>query len=537
MSARSADFHIALLIGLAAACLIVGAASLSAQGPTPVPVHVFLGGPAPEVYGSTVCTAGDVDVDGFGDVAIAVRMDDQSGPSRLEIRSGRDGGLLGELVFDEPGDEKGVTLAPIGDIDGDGHPDLIVGRGDHKRVHVFSGASLALLRRHEVGAGPITIGGGLADIGDLDADGVRDYGIAGDAGDSAGFVSLVSGTDGHVLMLLHGSGPGDLFGSNVAGAGDVNGDGHPDVLVKHNQADIYFQGKVSFISGKDGSLLAMLGGGSMGVSMGGVGDLDGDGGDEVILGAPQLPNPHIMGPGHAYVYSWMQNRTLFEYAGDQTFEEFGYRVGGLGNVDGDAVPDFFITSLNSTPFFGSGILGKAWVRSGADGSVLFSVEGQYDLGGLAAIGAAAGDVDGDGRGDLLLGRSGRVLVHTVSPPFTWLGAGLAGSLPAPFLFGAGTLQAGSPATLGLNGALAGAGPLLIAGLSALSAPFKGGTLVPQPQVIVPLPPVDGNGHSVLLFHWPAGLPASTTLYLQAWHADAGGPAGFAASNALAAVTP
>lgn len=535
MSARSADFHIALLIGLAAACLIVGAASLSAQGPTPVPVHVFLGGPAPEVYGSTVCTAGDVDGDGFGDVAIAVRMDDQSGPSRLEIRSGRDGGLLGELVFDEPGDEKGLNLAPIGDIDGDGHPDLIVGRGDHKRVHVHSGKSpFAVIRRFEVD-GPTNLGM-VTGLGDMDADGVSDLAIAGDQGFDVSFVACLSGATGDLILIEYGAGPGDMFGNNLADAGDVNGDGHADLLVRHNQSDIYFNGVVSIFSGLDGSLLAKLYGGSIGASMGCVGDLDGDGCDEVILGKPQFPNPHMIGPGSAIVYSVNLHATLFEYSGEVAFEEYGYRVGGLGDVNADTVPDFFITSLHYTPGFGSGILGKAWVRSGADGSVLFSVEGQYDLGGLGALGAAAGDVDGDGRGDLLLGRSGRVLVHTVSPPFTWLGEGLAGSLPAPFLYGAGGLQPGSVTTLGLNGAPSGASPLLVAGLSALYAPFKAGTLVPQPQAIVLLPAVDGNGHSALHVHWPA-LPASTTLYLQAWHADAGGPAGFAASNALAAVTP
>ena len=515
---------------LTAASLLVCAAGLAAQ----VPMYV-LEGATSEVYGEFVCAAGDVDGDGFADIALTVRPEDEVGAARIEIRSGRDGSLLHELLFDHPGDEKGVRLAPAGDLDGDGQPDLIVRMGDHKRVHVLSGTSpFAIIHRFEVD-GPTGLGL-VAGLGDMDLDGVSDFAIAGSQGGN-GFVACLSGATGDLILVKIGSGPGDLFGNNVADAGDVNGDGHADLLVRHNQSDIYFNGVVSVFSGHDGSLLAKLFGGSIGVSMGTVGDLDGDGCDEVILGKPQLPNPHIIGPGSAIVYSVKLQATLFEYWGELTFEECGFRVGGLGDVDGDAVPDFFITSPNYSPYYGSGILGKAWVRSGADGALLFSVEGDYDLGGIGSAAAAGGDVNGDGRCDLIVGRTGSLAVHALMPPFTWLGAELAGTLAAPFLYGQGTLQPQSATEIGLNGAAPGASALLVAGLAALNAPFKGGTLVPAPQALVPGLTAGADGHGTLAFHWPAGLPSGTSLYLQAWLADAGGPAGFAATNALKAVTP
>ncbi|HZL99204.1 MAG TPA: VCBS repeat-containing protein [Planctomycetota bacterium] len=530
-----------LLIAVLLLCTC--ALALSAQ----VPMHVFQGGPTLENYGREVCAAGDVNGDGHADIAISAPDDDGSGPGRIEIRSGRDGSLLHELLGTAPGDEYGAHLAPLGDLDGDGQPELIVASANGKVVDVLSGRTFAAIHHYQLPPGPVTMGWGLADVGDMDGDGRHDFSIAGSEGDAIGFVSIMSGGSGALLLLKHGSKPGDLFGTNVAGAGDVNGDGHPDFLVKRNQADIYFQGFVSCFSGQDGSLLGTLGGGNIGTSMGAVGDLDGDGGDEVILGAPQFQSPHFTGPGYALVYSWKTNTTLFEFTGELSSDDFGYRVGGLGDVDADGVADFFITSLYAIPDAGSG-LGKAFVRSGADGSLLFSVEGQAGNGNLGGCAAAAGDVDGDGRCDLIVGardgsallpsgHDGYVAVHVIAPPFTWAGLGLAGTLPAPILYGLGTLQPASVTEIGLNGALPGAAGTLIAGFAAIDAPFKGGTLVPLPQVLVPLPPVGPDGHLQLVGHWPPGLPAGTPLYLQAWLADALGPAGFAASNALEAVTP
>ena len=121
---------------------------------------------------------------------------------------------------------------------------------------------------------------------------------------------------------------------------------------------------------------------------------------------------------------------------------------------------------------------------------------------------------------------------------TWfdLGAGLAGSLGEPLLSGTGSLEAGSAGALTLVNALPLSTAYLIMSLSELSAPFKGGTLVPFPDLFTALP-VDAGGAVTVPFVWPAAIPARVPLFLQYWVVDAAGPKGFAASNALKGVTP
>jgi hypothetical protein len=118
-----------------------------------------------------------------------------------------------------------------------------------------------------------------------------------------------------------------------------------------------------------------------------------------------------------------------------------------------------------------------------------------------------------------------------------LGLGLAGVNGVPQLEGAGTLLAGDALTLALSDARPLASAVLILGLSAANLPFKGGTLVPAPQVLVAGLPIDGTGALMLSGTWPAGLPSGFTLWLQMWIADAAAPHGFSASNGLSASTP
>ena len=79
--------------------------------------------------------------------------------------------------------------------------------------------------------------------------------------------------------------------------------------------------------------------------------------------------------------------------------------------------------------------------------------------------------------------------------------------------------------------------MLVAGLQALNLPFKSGTLVPVPQLAVSGLMTSGLGTVSLDATWPAGLPSGESLIFQAWIADAAGPAGFSATNALQAVQP
>ncbi len=131
-------------------------------------------------------------------------------------------------------------------------------------------------------------------------------------------------------------------------------------------------------------------------------------------------------------------------------------------------------------------------------------------------------------------------VFTTMPP-AWqdLGNGLAGTGGlVPELSGTGVLiddlEAGSH-ELSLTNALPSTTSTLVMGVSEINAPFKGGTMVPNPDFLVFGLPVDANGDSSIPFSWPGSIPAGTTFTVQHWVSDAGGPAGFSASNGLRGV--
>ena len=117
-----------------------------------------------------------------------------------------------------------------------------------------------------------------------------------------------------------------------------------------------------------------------------------------------------------------------------------------------------------------------------------------------------------------------------------LGAALAGTSGLPVLAGSGTLVAGSPGTLALSAARPTSSAVLLVGLTKLNAPFKGGTMVPFPQLLLFLATNPAGGLN-LPFTMPAGLPPETLVVFQFWIGDPLAVAGFGASNGLSATTP
>lgn len=127
--------------------------------------------------------------------------------------------------------------------------------------------------------------------------------------------------------------------------------------------------------------------------------------------------------------------------------------------------------------------------------------------------------------------------RTDSPP-TWidLGGELAGTTGTATLTGSGQPSAGQAVALDVTGALPFAPAFLIFGLSELGAPFKGGTLVPTPDIILSGLNVASNGSLSLASTWPAGIPAGIPLVVQLWISDNGGPFAYAASNGICTVS-
>jgi hypothetical protein len=127
-------------------------------------------------------------------------------------------------------------------------------------------------------------------------------------------------------------------------------------------------------------------------------------------------------------------------------------------------------------------------------SPIATYESQEPEVGFGMVLAPAGDVNGDGVPDAVTGSP-----HSQGPPST--------------------------------------ATTLIAGVSALQAPFKGGVLVPVPDVLLPGLPLDASGALSLQSTWPASAPAGFSFWLQFWTPDAGAPKGFAASNGVMGTAP
>jgi hypothetical protein len=121
---------------------------------------------------------------------------------------------------------------------------------------------------------------------------------------------------------------------------------------------------------------------------------------------------------------------------------------------------------------------------------------------------------------------------TFEPYWALLGNALAGSAGTPSLRGLGVLQPGEPMSVALSMAKPGAAAALVIGFGAGNIPFKGGVLVPTPDLVLAGLPVSGAGTLSLAGTWPAGV--TVPVFMQAWIADSAGPQGFAASNGLKA---
>lgn len=177
--------------------------------------------------------------------------------------------------------------------------------------------------------------------------------------------------------------------------------------------------------------------------------------------------------------------------------------------------------------------GLLYVTSNGLPSTLVTVDG-LDSPALRV----AGDLDGDGRQDLLL-QSGLLpstrfstLINASYPPgspFSNLGGGLAGgAVGTPILVASGQPLNGQQLSLGLSKMPAATPAFVVLGLGLVLAPFKGGLLQPQPDVVLGPLLADGSGELALVSTWP-NTPGGFAFWVQAWLQDGSGPVGFTAT--------
>jgi hypothetical protein len=316
-----------------------------------------------------------------------------------------------------PGDRFGLCISAAGDLDGDGVPDLLVGAPDDDlggngagAMIALSGANGSVLWRVNGGASGDSLGFQVAGVGDLDGDGVGDA-VGGArysdvAGPNYGAAIVVSGATGNVLYSVFGTRTNGRFGEAIGAAGDVNNDGRADFVVGARLDDtlVANTGAARVYSGLDGSLLYELfgenGSDFFGRAVGAAGDVNADGFDDFIVGAPGDDDAGSSS-GSVRVYSGATGLVLWRVDGDMPGDSLGGKVAPAGDVNGDGTPDV-IAGLTGSDLASLGG-GAAKVYSGVDGTVLFTFTGATPDGELGAAVSGGHDVNGDGWVDLLVG--------------------------------------------------------------------------------------------------------------------------------------
>ena len=331
----------------------------------------------------------------------------------------------------------GLAVSGVGDVNGDGVHDMVVGAPGADRVFVISGATNAVIRTL---ADPENLTGnrfgyGVAAVGDVNGDSVDDVGI-GAPGPSPspiplpcpvapcpppapalGRAFIFSGATGDMLLKLVPTDEFVSFGVEISPLGDANGDGTPDVAVgmmAFGQPSIF--GKVYAFSGATGTMLWARdepGGkqlGSLGMRLQRIADVNGDGRGDLLAGAPLHdvnPDPATtLLAGEAYVLSGASGAILRTHnaPSPQTDDRFGMGLAALGDQNGDGLGDYAIGRPGAA---------TVYLYNGATGAPLGMFTGAASsLFGFSLAGVA--DQDGDALADLWIGAPGLHRVHLVT---------------------------------------------------------------------------------------------------------------------------
>jgi len=376
-----------------------------------------------------------------------------------------------------------TSYNPHVDLNGDGFDDLVVGAkfatvgqlSQMGNVSVFHGSTsgIALTPSRLIESpgrfGGDAFGSAVAGAGDVNGDGYGDLLVGAPGGDPNGlgqagevhvYLGSPTGVPGTAATVLAGTARGEELGLAVASAGDVNGDGYADVVAGAPEASpggrasagevrIYHGSATGVVSTVARVLEGAAAGDYLGLSVASAGDVNGDGFGDLAMGSPFADPGGRANAGGARVYlgsmAGIPSTAAVTWEGITAEDTLGISVACAGDLNGDGFADLVLGANGADPG-GRTNAGTASVYLGSAQGIPMAptrvLEGDAMHGAFGRSVACAGDVDGDGFDDLIVGASGARSARVFHGGSAGVGATPTRELTGPDQFGAAVVGAG-----------------------------------------------------------------------------------------------